>query len=295
MIVSVDMAEIEKRIKDSYELPNMVLDSVPAPLVSVQTITYQHGAFIRQCMDGVLMQRTSFPFEYVIGEDFSTDGTREIVLEYAKRHPNAIRVITADKNVGAKANVCRTLVACRGKYIALCEGDDYWTDPLKLQKQVDFLEAHPECSMCFHEAYDLWPDGRKVEYVRSHQKDIKPFYGLEDVVARHFIPTASMVFRNGLIDLSHPEFPQITAGDWMLHVMLAEKGALAFLDQNWSVRRIHPGGMMSMAAARISCQACDAQRQHHRSVFTRSIYAYAATSNHWYPGEPLYRNGVFRI
>ena len=114
------------------------------------------------------------------------------------------------------------------------EGDDYWTDPLKLQKQVEFLEAIRSVQ-CFHEAYDLYPDGRKVEYVHSRQPDIRSFYGLEDVVARHFIPTASMVFRNGLIEHIHSGLLEITAGDWMLHVMIAEKGALAFLNENWSV------------------------------------------------------------
>lgn len=144
----IDVAEIEKRVNDSYELPNSVIAVVQQPLVTVRTSTYQHGAFIRQCIEGVLMQKTAFPFEFIIGEDFSTDGTRQIVFEYAQRYPNVIRVITADYNVGMKANGTRCMRRARGKYIALCEGDDYWTDPLKLQKQVDFLEANLEYSVC---------------------------------------------------------------------------------------------------------------------------------------------------
>jgi glycosyltransferase involved in cell wall biosynthesis len=218
------------------------------PVVSICCTTYNHERFIGQALDGFLMQRTSFPFEIIIHDDCSTDGTADIIREYQDRHPDLINAILQTENQyskGTKIYATYVWPKATGQYIAMCEGDDYWTDPLKLQKQVDFLEAHPECSMCFHEAYDLWPDGRKVEYVRSRQTDIKPFYGLEDVVAHHFIPTASMVFRNGLIS----EFPQVTAGDWMLHVMLAEKGALAFLDENWSIRRIHPGGVASMATA----------------------------------------------
>ena len=216
--------------------------------VSVCMITYNHEAFIAQAIEGVLMQQTDFLVELVIGEDCSTDGTRAIVRDYGERYPERIRLLLPEHNLGGMANCAAVLKACRGQYVASCEGDDYWTDPCKLQAQVAFLDAHPESAMCFHEAYDLWPDGRKTEYVRSRQTDIKPFYGLEDILVRHFIPTASMVYRNGLIDVSHPKFLQITAGDWMAQVMLAEKGALAFLDQNWSVRRVHPGGMMSMAA-----------------------------------------------
>ncbi|ANT64609.1 Putative glycosyltransferase EpsE [Prosthecochloris sp. CIB 2401] len=140
---------IEKKFMDSYEVDNNVISAVPSPLVSIRTSTYQHVKYIGQCIEGVLMQKTNFPIEYIIGEDYSTDGTREIVLEYARKYPHVIRVITADYNVGAKANGRRCENAIRGKYVALCEGDDYWTDPYKLQKQVDSLEENPEYGMVF--------------------------------------------------------------------------------------------------------------------------------------------------
>jgi len=123
-----------------------------APLVSVRTITYNHAPYIRQCIEGVLAQQTVFPFEYIIGEDCSTDGTREIVLEYGRRHPDRIRVITSEQNVGMRANGQRTRDACRGRYVAICEGDDCWHDPNKLQRQVDFLIRHPECGVVHTEA-----------------------------------------------------------------------------------------------------------------------------------------------
>ena len=216
--------------------------------VSVAMITYNHERFIAQAIEGVLMQQTDFKVELVIGEDCSTDGTRAIVRRYAERYPEKIRLLLPERNLGGGANSLAVFEACRGQYIALCEGDDYWTAPCKLQTQVAFLDAHPQCAMCFHEAYDLWPDGRKTEYVRSRQTEIKPFYGLEDVVTRHFIPTASIMYHRDLVVPLRSVFLQITARDWMLHVMLAEKGALGFLDQNWSVRRVHPGGVMSMVA-----------------------------------------------
>lgn len=114
------------------------------PLVSVAIITYNHEPYIDQAIEGVLFQETDVSIELVIGEDCSTDRTREIVMKYQKKHPDIIRVITSDQNVGAKKNGRRTLQACRGKYIAFCEGDDYWHAPNKLQIQCDFLEKHPE-------------------------------------------------------------------------------------------------------------------------------------------------------
>lgn len=152
MILSQE--EINRRVEDSYELPNNVLEKVPHPIVSVRTSTYNHAPYIRQCIEGVLMQKTTFPIEYIIGEDYSSDETRSIVFDYAKKYPDIIRVVTADYNVGSKANGKRCIDRCRGKYMAICEGDDYWVDPLKLQKQVDFMENNPEYGM-IHTNYQL--------------------------------------------------------------------------------------------------------------------------------------------
>jgi glycosyltransferase involved in cell wall biosynthesis len=125
------------------------------PLVSINMITYNHAPFIVQAIEGVLQQKTDFLFELVIGEDCSTDGTREIVFEYQKKYPDVIRVITSDENVGMKKNGLRTRKACRGKYVAFCEGDDYWQHSLKLQKQADYMESHPECGLVYS-SYDVY-------------------------------------------------------------------------------------------------------------------------------------------
>ena len=130
------------------------------PLVSINMITYNHAPYIAQAIEGVLQQRTNFPVELIIGEDCSTDGTREIVFEYQRKYPDIIRVITSDKNVGAQKNGYRTVKACRGKYIAFCEGDDYWHHPDKLQKQVDYIESHPECGLVYS-SYDVYHVGTK--------------------------------------------------------------------------------------------------------------------------------------
>ena len=138
------------------------------PLVSVKMLAYNHAPYIAQAIEGILQQKTNFPFELVIGEDCSTDGTREIVFEYQKKYPDIIRVITSDQNVGTKKNGYRTLKACRGKYVALCEGDDYWHNPLKLQKQVDYLESHLECGLVYSsfDVYDVSSKKRINDYIK---------------------------------------------------------------------------------------------------------------------------------
>jgi len=130
-----------------------VLEKIP--LISVFMLTYNHALYIAQAIEGVLQQETNFPIELVIGEDCSTDSTREIVLNYQQKYPNIIRVIYSENNVGTNKNIHRVRKACRGKYIAFCEGDDYWHDPYKLKKQVDYLESHPECGLVYS-SYDVY-------------------------------------------------------------------------------------------------------------------------------------------
>jgi glycosyltransferase involved in cell wall biosynthesis len=141
------------------------------PLVSVKMITYNHAPYIAQAIEGVLQQKTNFLFELVIGEDCSTDGTREIVFEYQKKYPDIIRVITSDRNIGGRKNSYRATKACRRKYIAFCEGDDYWHQPLKLQKQVDYLESHPECGLVYSD-YDVYhvASGERIKDFVKHRK-----------------------------------------------------------------------------------------------------------------------------
>lgn len=184
------------------------------PLVSVKMITYNHAPFIVQAIEGVLQQKTSFPFELVIGEDCSTDGTREIVFEYQKKHPDIIRVVTSDKNVGMKKNGLRTLNACQGKYVAFCEGDDYWQSPYKLQKQVDYLDGHPECGLVFTD-YDFYyhTAGRVVRSVNKSNGYHSPLnLTIEQVIGAEggVIRTCTIMVRKNMLD-------QVIEGDPHLH------------------------------------------------------------------------------
>src|SRR5512133_148878 len=118
--------------------------------VSVLVMTYNHEKFIQQALDSVAMQATNFDYEILISEDCSTDRTREIVLEFQKEHPDKVRLLLSKTNVHSNQVVVRGIRAAQGQYLAMLDGDDYWTSPTKLQKQADFLDGHPECSLCFH-------------------------------------------------------------------------------------------------------------------------------------------------
>ncbi len=213
-----------------------------SPLVSIMSLVYNHEAFIEKAIESWLMQKTNFKFEIVIGEDQSTDSTREIVFSYAEKYPDIIRIITSGSNVGMLANMMRTQAACRGKYIALCEGDDYWTDPLKLQKQVDFMEANPDFSICFHDAILLWDDKSKPPnyFVPKDQKEVST---TEDVIENYFIPTASMLLRAEYNENLPDWFKHVYNGDWGLQLILSTKGKIKYFNELMSVYRKNEGGL----------------------------------------------------
>lgn len=237
--------EIEARVAESYEVPNRVVEAVQAPLVTVRTSAYNHGPFIRQCIESVLMQKTNFPFEYIIGEDCSTDETREIVLEMAKKHPDVIRVITSDQNIGAKGNGRRTFRASRGKYMAMCEGDDFWIDEYKLQKQFDYMEKHPECGICA-------TLGIQRDEINNTPDTIKPEDGAK--VYRHDrflsgktgVLTASFFYRLEFYRKEVCFNPKILIGDWTLLACMTENNrTCAVLPYISVVYRQHAGGLWS--------------------------------------------------
>lgn len=182
------------------------------PLVSIKMITYNHEPHIEQAIKGVLSQRTNFAFELVIGEDCSIDGTRQIVLDYQRKYPNNIQVITSDKNVGSRKNGIRTALACKGKYLALCEGDDYWHNPEKLQKQVNYMESHPECGLtCSDFDMHYTKSGIVKHSILSATKKTFQSPQLLDIVDHQVeIRTCTVLLRKSLHD-------QVKAADPYLH------------------------------------------------------------------------------
>lgn len=165
--------------------------------VSVALITYNHAPYIRQALDSVLMQKTDFPFEIVIGEDCSMDGTREIINKYRNKYPELIRIVTAENNVGATKNVIRTLESCQEKYIALLEGDDFWVDQHKLQRQVDFMEKHQDFNLCIDDCSVINERGNLVKKSRvpTEIKKKGPILNYSDLLY-YTPPTVTVLFRN---------------------------------------------------------------------------------------------------
>lgn len=208
-------------------------------LISVCMITYNHENFISQAIEGVVTQITSFGLELVVGEDCSTDKTREICIQYKEKYPNIIKLNLPEKNVGPQANFINTIALCKGKYVALCEGDDYWTDPYKLQKQVDFLEKNPDYAMSAHNSIVLGHNKTKYYDPPLNQN----VFTTEDIISRDWsIMTASIVFLKQAFII--PDwFISMKSGDYTLQLLLSLNGKINYIPEYMSVYRKHLGGL----------------------------------------------------
>jgi glycosyltransferase involved in cell wall biosynthesis len=211
------------------------------PMASVLMVTYNHAAYVARAIESVLAQRTTFPFEFLIGEDCSTDGTRELVADYAARHPGRIRPLLHERNLGGTGrdrNFVRTLAACTGKYVAWLDGDDYWTHPDKLQRQVDYLEARPDHVQCFHAVRVVHEDGSVPTRV---DRPTRPYAAAEDHIYANLMLPCSVVFRRGLWPRLPDWYFPLRTGDWPLFVLNAMRGRTGYLDEEMAVYRVHQG------------------------------------------------------
>lgn len=210
-------------------------------IVSICMITYNHEKFISEAIEGVLMQKTTFPIELIIGEDCSTDNTRKIVAEYAEKYPEIIRPLLPEKNLGMMKNFIDTMQAATGTYIALCEGDDYWTDPYKLQKQVDFLEANEEYSICFHNVQiKLEKEEKFVDDFITH--DMPETSDIYDLLTENYIHTPSVLFRSNEQSINDLQsMPPIPMGDYPLYLLIARNGKIKKISEIMAVYRYGVG------------------------------------------------------
>lgn len=208
-------------------------------------------------LDSVVMQQTSFDYEIVIGDDGSSDNTPVIIQSYIDQYPQLFQAYLHKENQGpseprefaGRNNVLQLLKACRGKYVALCEGDDYWTDPLKLQKQVDFLDANPDFSICHHNVKVIYEDGSPEHFFNSeHQKSIS---GIEDILKDDwFMATASWLYRNHFLDNDFADWHHKAAsGDWAVIIQIAKHGKIKYLPEAMGVYRKHRGGLSNVHAS----------------------------------------------
>ena len=224
------------------------------PVVSVLMLTYNHAAYVAEAIASVLMQKTTFAFELIIGEDASTDATREIVMNCQREAPAIIRVIAHDRNVGMHANHASLINAARGELIAYCEGDDYWIDPLKLQHQVDYLQAHPEAG-AVHTDFDhvvlrggSW---RRLPNCQKHRfsgREVPAGNIFTTLLCGNFIQTCTLCVRTCLSrDLLAGGFykESYPVGDWPMCLYIAAKHEVGYLTKSTATYRKVPGSMMN--------------------------------------------------
>jgi glycosyltransferase involved in cell wall biosynthesis len=218
-------------------------------LVSIICITYNHEQYINACINGFLTQKTDFQIEILIHDDASTDKTANIIREYEAKYIDIIKPIYQTENQyskGINPGFEFLFPRAQGKYIAICEGDDYWTDPLKLQKQVDFLEANPEYSFCFHNAIIFYED-KGTSDIFDKQLQTKEYNTNDLLLKKWFIPTASLVIRKDKLPQPYPEwYFKIYNGDFGLELLLSTKGNFFCINETMSVYRKNAIGSLSL-------------------------------------------------
>lgn len=221
--------------------------------VSILSLAHNHEKYIRNALDGFVIQKTNFPFEVLIYDDASTDTTADIIQEYADKYPDIVKPLfekenqfSRGENVSKKYNWPRV----QGEYVAFCEGDDYWTDENKLQKQVDFLDSHPDCSLCFHPVRIVDQSNPAGEEIYPDQKLLQRAGELNfaSLLKRNFIQTNSVVYRWRFHKESYNLMPEhILPGDWFLHLLHAQVGKIGFLPEVMAVYRRNAGGVWTGA------------------------------------------------
>lgn len=217
-------------------------------ILSVCTVTYNQANYIAKTIDSFLMQKTNFKFQVIIGDDCSTDGTTEIIKEYAEKYPEIIKPIFREKNIGAGNNSLDVYNHANTKYIAICDGDDYWTDENKLQIQVDYLENHPELVGCFHKSVRkniVNPEVKDIYFPQTVLKNVKEVYTNKDIQKKYFIETCSVMYR---FDKYKEDFlstyPQkIVNGDTYMLNYFSLHGNIGYIDRLMSVKTMNDLGI----------------------------------------------------
>jgi glycosyltransferase involved in cell wall biosynthesis len=214
--------------------------------VSVLVLTYNHEKYIEQALDSVLMQETNFEYEIIIAEDCSADRTRSIVVDFQRRNPGKIRLVLPAKNLGCYGNrvFAKAFELAQGKYVALLDGDDYWISPTKLQKQADFLDVHPECTLCFHNAMRIYEDSSRAPFPQNFASQ-KQISALEDIWEQNFIAYCTPMFRKDVLDTFPEWYYDLLCADWSLYILCAQYGKIGYIDEILGAYRVHSDGLWS--------------------------------------------------
>lgn len=205
-------------------------------MVSVCMVSYNQEKYVREAIDSVLMQKANFDIEIIVSDDCSKDGTPQILMEYKDKFPGIVKPIFGETNLGYPNNQRRSLEAAKGKYIALCDSDDYWTDAYKLQKQVDYLESHDDCVICFHNVMHVYEDNSQARSLLNPLDFPSDLTALDVINRKWFLPTNSEVFRREFLTFPswYDKFLHI---DYVINILLAQHGSLHYLPDVMSVYR----------------------------------------------------------
>lgn len=220
------------------------------PLVSIMCLAYNHEKYIEDALVGFLIQKTNFPFEVLIHDDASVDKTVDVIKKYEKRYPNIIKPIYQKKNLWSRDKELIGEIQykrMKGKYIAYCEGDDYWIDEHKIQKQVDFLNEHDEYNIVFHDVYIDNKDCIFSDYITRKVPNITGFF---DLLKGNYIHTCSALIRNNQKKRSPKNFRKVLRRDYYTYLLNSENGLLYKIDEVMGVYRVHDGGTMNSMAKR---------------------------------------------
>lgn len=231
------------------------------PVVSVVVVTYKHEKYIVECLESICSQETTFPFEVLVGDDCSPDSTRDLVLEVQKRYPDRIRLFYSDNNVGLAANNSRLTKMVRGRYVAICEGDDFWCNRNKLQMQVDFLESHPDVALVHGGCYCQYETKTwtKCPTTNRHAKDLLRinemdlFHQRKELLFRNYIATPTVCMRADAYKKANCEIDEIglkvrwlTVTDFVTWFLCSRAGKICYMPVYVAVRRINRASLTAI-------------------------------------------------
>ncbi len=252
IIILLEMSKLTKKrnlkypfLKEPIPITEQSWSDDVQPLLSISSATYMHESFIRDTIEGFLMQQTNFKIEILIHDDASTDQTAAIIQEYEIKYPGLIKPTYQIENQFSKKQKTSNYIKPPrriGQYIAFCEGDDYWTNPLKLQKQVDFLEANEDFAICHHNMKTIYEQNIKESHL-SNSPNQKEITTIEDLAQGNYIYTASCVCRNGLFGEYPDWISRCPVGDYPTHMLNAQFGKIKYIPEVMGVYRVHKGGL----------------------------------------------------
>ncbi len=209
--------------------------------VSVIMVTYNQEKYIDEAIRSIVLQKFNYPYEIIIGDDCSTDKTLEHCLKWQKKFPDIIKVIQREKNIGIQRNYIDSYNHCRGEYIAICEGDDFWCSKHKLQRQVDYMDTHQDCNICFHRVINLYMSNNSKSL--SNGNNTKIDSNITDLAQSNYITNLSVMYRKNVIESLPDWLTDIQSPDYVIHMLHASTGNIHYINSPMAVYRQHAKGI----------------------------------------------------